>query len=110
MRAGGLLAGFRKGISHIADPGRPYTQNGLVCIKLFNLLIKEMGPDFLNKGIFLSPAELMSLAEDIQSSCATSLPATVWDNESIDFEHLGTVHLPGAADPIFMRATFDSPP
>ncbi len=78
MRAGGLLACFRNTITHreitapMAHPG------GLLTIKLFNLLIKELGPCFLSRGVLISLDQMKALvqrlaAEDWQGCTGADL-------------------------------------
>jgi hypothetical protein len=61
MRSGGVLAGFRQSISHRTMEGRTDTVGGVLLIKLFNLLIAEMGPRFLRQGILVHPDDLKGL-------------------------------------------------
>ncbi len=59
MRSGGVLAGFRDSISHRAQPGTD-SKSGLLSIKVFNLLIKEVGPGLLRQGILVPVEDLRS--------------------------------------------------
>jgi hypothetical protein len=59
MRSGGVLAGFRDSISHRAQPGRD-SNGGLLSIKVFNLLIGEVGPGLLRQGILVPVEDLRS--------------------------------------------------
>jgi hypothetical protein len=61
LRMGGAYSAMRSAISRAADaPGAsPATgARGLVRVKLFNLLIGELGPVLLRHGILLEPSEL----------------------------------------------------
>ncbi len=52
FRRGGHLALFRGSITHHENEAHPAPQSeGFAVFKLFNLLVKEMGPAFLEKGI-----------------------------------------------------------
>ena len=61
LRRGGYLGGFRGGITHdetaCADP---YEWSSLT-IKVFNLLIKDLGPVILGRGIVLTKARASEL-------------------------------------------------
>ena len=60
MRRGGHLAAMRGEIT--CHPSQAVaTGAGTVKIKLFNMLMKEVGPLLLERGIFLSGAELITL-------------------------------------------------
>jgi hypothetical protein len=61
MRSGGVLAGFRHSISHRTTNGQTDRAGGVLLIKLFNLLIAEMGPRFLRQGILVSTDDLQAL-------------------------------------------------
>jgi hypothetical protein len=57
LRRGGAYGSMRSSITHREnDPGRK--EIGLCSIKLFNLLIPELGPVFLLRGILIKPANL----------------------------------------------------
>ncbi len=59
FRSGSSLASFRSGISYFEDKKiRDESKIGLITIKLFNLLAKELGPLFLERGIILEKDKL----------------------------------------------------
>ncbi len=54
FRSGGVLSPFRSSISYRPDEcGAFESRRGAVNLKLFNLLVPEMGPAFLKNGIFV---------------------------------------------------------
>lgn len=54
MRRGGFYAALRQGISHLVQDGTAVTNgSGTVTIKLFNLLLTELVPTFLARGVLL---------------------------------------------------------
>jgi hypothetical protein len=59
MRRGGYYAAMRSGITHIADQGGGDTGIGSVRIKLFNMLLPELGPDFLRRGVVVDAADMV---------------------------------------------------
>lgn len=65
MRRGGVLAPFRSGITHQADLecGAAGERPGRITLKLFNLLIPEIGPHFLARGVMVSGRRIMVLGE-----------------------------------------------
>lgn len=89
MRSGGILACFRDTISHQGDTTGA-SSAGILTVKLFNLLIKEVGPLLLRRGI-LVPAEnirnMFSLwtTEDWQACLGATLNQRV----------IGPAELPG---------------
>jgi hypothetical protein len=58
MRRGGYYAAMRGGITHRESPADAEEKYGEIRIKLFNLLMAELGPGFLQQGIIVSPAAL----------------------------------------------------
>jgi hypothetical protein len=73
LRRGGFFAGMRSPIiqREMITPASP--EEGFVVVKLFNLLIRELGPIFLERGIFLPPTDfgefLKSLPEEFWRGC-----------------------------------------
>lgn len=57
MRRGGFYAALRRGISHLDDSGAEAGKSGTVRVKLFNLLLAELGPLMLAHGLILDRAE-----------------------------------------------------
>jgi hypothetical protein len=58
LRRGGYLAPMRSQISHAIDSEAAYKKEEMVVLKLFNLLVREIGPIFLQNGIWLHGEEL----------------------------------------------------
>jgi hypothetical protein len=57
MRKGGVLASFRHSISAQTDAECKTVDLGTVTIKLFNLLVKELGAGFLARGIWIKSGD-----------------------------------------------------
>ena len=53
FRKGGPLASFRSSITHQKENETADQRQGHVKLKLFNLLVKELGPTFLERGILI---------------------------------------------------------
>jgi hypothetical protein len=65
LRRGGFFAGLRSQITHRERQSPLPPEEGRVTVKLFNLLIPEAGPLFLERGIFLSPEEFEELRKSL---------------------------------------------
>ncbi|MGB9082359.1 MAG: hypothetical protein WCD00_13755 [Desulfuromonadaceae bacterium] len=65
MRRGGFYAALRQGISHVVDSGAATDESGTVRLKLFNLLMAELGPLVLARGLVLEPGELSDLLRNL---------------------------------------------
>ncbi|HXE95189.1 MAG TPA: hypothetical protein VN642_02200 [Dongiaceae bacterium] len=65
MRRGGFYAALRQGISHVTESGAAAGESGTVRLKLFNLLLAELGPLVLARGLILEHGELADLLQDL---------------------------------------------
>jgi hypothetical protein len=61
MRRGGYYAAMRGAISHREGADAGARGNGTVRVKLFNLLLPEIGPAFLRRGVIVAAGELVAL-------------------------------------------------
>ncbi|NVN99101.1 MAG: hypothetical protein HXX17_07220 [Geobacteraceae bacterium] len=61
LRRGGFYAALRQGISHVTENGAASGENGTIRLKLFNLLLAELGPLVLARGLILEKSELAEL-------------------------------------------------
>ncbi len=68
MRRGSFYAAMRGGIT-IRDEGEAAAATeGIVTVKLFNLLLTDLGPLFLARGIVITPVELAEFLADMRDS------------------------------------------
>ena len=68
FRKAGCLASFRKSITYQKeDDDSTACHDGYITLKLFNLLISEMGPMFLKRGIWISDGDLRAYLQIYQS-------------------------------------------
>ena len=58
MRRSGFYAAFRQGISHEEEGGELQAGEGVIRLKLFNLLLPELGPLILGRGVILHPEQV----------------------------------------------------
>jgi len=58
MRRGGIYGVLRTSITYNEPDSRREIAEGCVHMKLFNLLMKELGPELLNRGIYLRSSHL----------------------------------------------------
>lgn len=64
MRRGGHLAAMRGAMTHHQDETAGEENHGWVRLKLFNLLLPELGPGFLERGILIDGNELRRFLQD----------------------------------------------
>jgi hypothetical protein len=65
MRRGGFYAALRQGISHAAESGKTAGSSGTVRLKLFNLLLAELAPTVLARGLILERDEFNDLLRNL---------------------------------------------
>lgn len=63
MRSGGFYAPMRRQISHGQNLPASDRQSGQITLKLWNLVVKELGPTFLERGIWIQGTEMRSFIE-----------------------------------------------
>lgn len=73
MRRGGFYAALRQGISHMVGTGVTTGKYGNVRLKLFNLLLAELGPLVLARGLLLEREELAELLQNMPNAPDVSL-------------------------------------
>jgi hypothetical protein len=64
MRRQGFYASFRGTITHREEGERPQEKEGFFRVKLFNLLMAELGPFLLGKGIYVPSEEMARFLAD----------------------------------------------
>lgn len=71
FRKGGHYASLRNRISHNAGTHTSNRENGLVMIKLFNLIALDIGPELLNRGILVKRKTMTDLFKfsQLQDRC-----------------------------------------
>jgi hypothetical protein len=101
LRKGGLLAGFRKDISHVDDTkSSGAAHKTMVTLKLFNLVAREMGAQLLQQGVWIKGKRVEPFFEQIEKAPLTATPALLWNNRPESVERLreriqadGLIHL-----------------
>jgi len=61
MRSGGFYAAMRGAMTHRDEAEIPAAKRGRIRLKLFNLLLEELGPRVLKRGVVLTAARLREL-------------------------------------------------
>jgi hypothetical protein len=88
LRRGGHLAPLRSQITHREEKKALQPRKGTVVLKLFNLLIDELGPSLLKAGVVVRREDLetlfVSLPEDFWGACKK----VQLDGRTIDRDHL----------------------
>ncbi len=72
LRKSGRYASLRSGISYSPEPQTRSSETGVITVKLFNTLITELGPSFLQRGIIVDDRQYQGLMADINKSSKKS--------------------------------------
>jgi hypothetical protein len=92
LRRGGILACLRDGITYqtVATPGGgiPTPATGAITVKLFNLVLQDLGPRFLQEGIVVECAELTELLERQPANYWTATSEYILNGEVIPADQL----------------------
>ncbi|OQY59512.1 MAG: hypothetical protein B6245_06325 [Desulfobacteraceae bacterium 4572_88] len=85
FRRGSHLAAFRSTITHQKADTPAQVQDGLITLKLFNLLLRELGPGFLERGVWIGkdtledflktqPAEFLQQCRMVSADVRETMP------------------------------------
>lgn len=85
FRSGGALSIFRSSISHRNETNKSkVSAQGMVTLKLFNLLISEMGPAFLEKGIWVKCDIMKDFIEEKKINWPSVFKSVCIDGQGIE--------------------------
>ena len=91
LRSGGFFASMRSTISYReeTEAGRP--QEGMISLKLFNILLREIGPAFLEKGIWVHGKDLQDFIQGKLDDFSTRCKKAILDGKEMDLKRLPEV-------------------
>jgi hypothetical protein len=87
LRSGGMYAGMRSQISHKKNKASMQA-DAQITLKLWNLIVKELGPAFLERGILIQCAEIRSFIERHWEALKTGCNAVELDGKQATIEQL----------------------
>jgi hypothetical protein len=88
MRRGGYYAAMRSAITLGKQENAGSCGEGTVRLKLFNLLLPELGPEFLQRGILLSGAEAAAFFRERDEAFWTGCAGVLLDSAPLEPERL----------------------
>jgi len=94
LRKGGWYAPMRRQISH-QDIASDTNKKGEVTIKLFNLIVRELGPLFLEPGIWINGEDFYDIVARNENVFMTGCKQAIKDDDDIDPEKLIEVEWKG---------------
>ena len=83
FRKGGQYSWMRNSISHPDNADTTAEASGWVTVKLFNLILKELGPFFLKRGVWLRREVIQTFFEDQAAGLDASIRSISWRGREI---------------------------
>ena len=94
LRRGGHLASLRGTISFRSDGNNALSENGRVLVKLFNLLVNDLGPIFLKRGILISRKQLEDFFASRPADFWPSLTSAYLNRQKITLDNWSEIRFP----------------
>jgi len=109
LRRGGTYSSFRSGITHRAagDAGAPGT--GWVTVKLFNLIMDELGPALLRDGVLVRANDLAGLLPELPEELWHEGGRVTLEGALADRDALLGALCPRGADPVLLEVSSGPP-
>ncbi len=85
LRRDGPYASLRASITYREERVKTSIEEGLITIKLFNLLIEELGPLFLEKGIIIKSSELRDFLAEQSDEFRQGCGLILLNGEALDY-------------------------
>lgn len=104
LRSGGFFASMRSTISHREGTEVERPQEGMVSLKLFNILLREIGPAFLEKGIWVHGKDLENFIDGKLDDFSTGCKKAILDGKEVDVKTLSEIKWADREVFLFLRA------
>ena len=101
LRKGGYYAPLRSHISHSETASSQPIQEGMIFVKLFNLILRELGPTFLKKGIWINGRDLADFFKTQPDVFWSRCKGATVDGKKFDLDKLAHMKWPGRH--VFLR-------
>ena len=92
LRRGGYYAPMRSQISYREEAAPEPHHEGMIFLKLFNMLLKELGPSFLKRGIWIKGKDLSDLFKRQPDDFWAGCEGVKLDGEKIDLKRLKEIN------------------
>lgn len=109
MRRGGFYAAMREGITHRDTAIDVIDRVATVRVKLFNLLLPELGPGFLQRGVIISATELSGFMKCRTDSFWQGCCSALLDNHPVSPLTLQREDLFPAGSTVRLSVNFSGP-
>ena len=88
LRSGGFYASMRSQISYDQNKPSSVPRAGKITLKLLNLVVKELGPAFLEQGIWFNGRRLQEFIKNHLEELKTSNAVSELDGEPVEINKL----------------------
>ena len=82
---------------------------GMITVKIFNLLLDEIGPVFLKRGIYVRKREFKDFFKSLREKFRKEFRAAEVNSQKIDLEALQKMDWLRQNDIVFLSVDFDGP-
>jgi hypothetical protein len=107
LRKGGWYAPMRRQISHDKDIASDTNKKGELTIKLFNLIVRELGPLFLEQGIRVKGEDFYDIMARNENVFMAGCKKAVKDGNDLEPEKLIEVEWEGKQVLLQIKATMN---
>jgi hypothetical protein len=109
FRKSGCLAAFRGSITYQnEEDAQAACRDGSITLKLFNLLVSEIGPSFLERGIWVDGSDLYECLQPHLTDIDTIFVDIKEDNKEIDPQQIADMRWNMPGKHFFLQATCES--
>lgn len=105
LRRGGTYASLRRAITLPSGKESIPQKEGRVVIKLFNLLVPEIGPHLLAHGVWIRGEDLGQFLKGRDEEFWKGIEAACMDNKKIDVTNLREIRWSLNKEPILLKVT-----
>jgi hypothetical protein len=107
FRKGGRYRWMRGSISHLDDRDAAPGKTGWVTVKLFNLILKELGPFFLEGGLWLKGETIQAFFTDKMEKLAGHILSAFWNGREMVPGVMAGIAWPDG--PVYIRIVSERP-
>ena len=108
FRRGGKLASFRSQITFLPEKKTGPPRKGIVFTKLFNLILKDLAPVFLDQGILLKPADMSDFIKGLPDEFWGGVKQIQINGRIEDTGHLRRLDWSGFSGMVELKVNFMS--
>jgi len=103
LRRGGTFASLRSQITHPGDETPIAQREGFIVLKLFNLLMEELGPALLHRGVFIKKEVLKEFLRNLPKDFWAGCQVPKVDGEEVKVDELLERNWPEDKDLVLIR-------